>query len=44
MQHSKSIKFATAIAVKKKKDQPDVPISATEIMVMHGVLESAEWK
>jgi hypothetical protein len=32
MQHSKSIKFATAIAVKKKKDQPDVPISATEIM------------
>lgn len=30
--NSKSVMFATTIAAKKKKDQPEVPISASEIM------------
>ena len=29
--HSKSVKYATTVATKKKQDQPEVPISASEI-------------
>jgi hypothetical protein len=31
MMHSKSVNYATTVAAKKKKDQPEVPISASEI-------------